>query len=422
MDNKIEKTKSFILYFALTVVGIYFFFLAIVEAKSFFVPLVTGLLLAMLVVPVAKKLESWGVTRGWAALFSDLLLIGFTVLLFWVIGLQIEKIQEDWPQLKKELVRQAKVVDEKLDQFSWLKGQRGISFEEEIKQVTASPLQPSSQQVAGTSVQNDSIPSTTPVQGKNEKVTANNQNTADNGRTSISKSSILSVLKSFFGLLGTMLLIFIYIFFFLLYRDKFKKSLYRFSPNEKNEKTKSIILHSGMVAQQYLWGKFILIIFLAVLYSIGLTISGVKYAIFISVIAAVFSLLPYIGNVIGFIFAAIMALLASGAGLGPLIGVAITFSITQFVESYILEPYIVGHKVDMNPVMTIIAVVFGEFIWGVPGMVLAIPVLGIVKVICDRIEVLQPVGYAIGEEGIEGGDNIFTKFGKWVKSKFHKNE
>ncbi|MGK7389410.1 MAG: AI-2E family transporter [Candidatus Cyclobacteriaceae bacterium M2_1C_046] len=317
MDNKIEKTKSFILYFALTVVGIYFFFLAIVEAKSFFVPLVTGLLLAMLVVPVAKKLESWGVTRGWAALFSDLLLIGFTVLLFWVIGLQIEKIQEDWPQLKKELVRQAKVVDEKLDQFSWLKGQRGISFEEEIKQVTASPLQPSSQQVAGTSVQNDSIPSTTPVQGKNEKVTANNQNTADNGRTSISKSSILSVLKSFFGLLGTMLLIFIYIFFFLLYRDKFKKSLYRFSPNEKNEKTKSIILHSGMVAQQYLWGKFILIIFLAVLYSIGLTISGVKYAIFISVIAAVFSLLPYIGNVIGFIFAAIMALLASGAGLGP---------------------------------------------------------------------------------------------------------
>ncbi|MGK7390378.1 MAG: AI-2E family transporter, partial [Candidatus Cyclobacteriaceae bacterium M2_1C_046] len=97
-------------------------------------------------------------------------------------------------------------------------------------------------------------------------------------------------------------------------------------------------------------------------------------------------------------------------------------SITQFVESYILEPYIVGHKVDMNPVMTIIAVVFGEFIWGVPGMVLAIPVLGIVKVICDRIEVLQPVGYAIGEEGIEGGDNIFTKFGKWVKSKFHKNE
>ena len=395
MENKAAKTKNFILYFALTVVGIYFFFTALIEAKSFFAPLTIGVLLAMLVVPVAKKLEGWGVARGWAAFFSDLILIGFTILLFWVIGLQIKKIQEDWPQLKKELINQAESLDSTLDQFSWLRGSKGVSIENQLRQMTES---------GDTDKQNT------------EKEAGNNPQGSDIGTT-----SIWSVLKSFFGFLGSMLLVFIYVFFFLLYRDKFKKSIYRFAPEGKNEKTKSILLNSGRIAQQYLWGKFILILFLMVFYSIGLTLSGVKYAIFISVIAAVLSLIPYLGNIIGAVFAFLMAILASGSGLGPIIGVAITFSITQFVESYILEPYIVGHKVDMNPVMTIIVVVFGEFIWGITGMILAIPLLGIVKVICDRIEILHPIGYTIGEEGIEGGGNIFTRFGKWIKNKFSGN-
>lgn len=405
MNDKIEKTKIFILYFALIIVGIYFFFLAIIEAQVFFAPLLIGILLAMLVVPIARKLESLGINRGWSAFFSDLILIGFTVLFIWIIGLQIEKIQEDWPQLKKELVKQAKGLDEKLDQYSWLRGQQGLSFEEELKKLTDSKSEANNQQ--------ESVSSGTNESGTSES----DKNNSSSAGSNISKSNIWSIIKSFFGFLGTTLLVFIYVFFFLLYRDKFKKSLLRFSPKEKNENVRDIVDRSGKVAQQYLSGKFILIIFLTVLYSIGLSISGVKYAIFISIIAAVFSLLPYIGNIIGFIFAAVMALLGTGSGVGPLIGVVITFSITQFIESYILEPYIVGHKVDMNPVMTIVAVVFGEFIWGVPGMVLAIPVLGIVKVICDRITVLQPIGYTIGEEGIEGGENIFTKFSKWIKRK-----
>lgn len=407
-----NRIKNFILYSTLTVVGLYFLFGALIYAKSFFVPLVIAILLAMLVVPVASKLEKLGVSRGWAAFFSDLLLVGFTVLLLWVVGLQIKKIKEDWPQLKKELVKQSKKLDKSLDQFSWLQGNKGISFEQKLKSFTNQGQQSETNTGNKDSTQKGEAQSDSPSQS------ATGQTAKSEGGQGMSGSGIRSVLKSFFGFIGSMLLVFIYIFFFLLYRSKFKKSLLKFVPDQHKENTREIVNDSAHIAQQYLWGKFILIIFLAIFYSIGLSIAGIKYAIFISVIAAVLSLLPYIGNIIGAIFAAVMALLATGSGMGPLIGVTITFSITQFIESYILEPYIVGHKVDMNPVMTIVVVVFGEFIWGLPGMILAIPVLGIVKVIADHISYLRPIGYTIGEEGIEGGDNFFEEFEKWIKKKF----
>lgn len=224
-----------------------------------------------------------------------------------------------------------------------------------------------------------------------------------------------------FSFLGTFLLTFIYIFFFLLYRSKFRKAIVKMSPEEKRDNTEKIITNSANVSQNYLFGKLILVVILAVLYSIGLSVSGVQHAILISVLAAVLTLIPYIGNIIGFGLALGMALFSGSAATGA-IGVTVTFAVTQFVESYVLEPYIVGDKVNLNPVFTIIVVVLGNAVWGVIGMLIAIPALGVAKVIFDNIPALNPLGYLFGQEGT-GGDNdsgsIFSKMKHWASSRFN---
>jgi predicted PurR-regulated permease PerM len=87
-----------------------------------------------------------------------------------------------------------------------------------------------------------------------------------------------------------------------------------------------------------------------------------------------------------------------GGGTGMVLGVVITYLVVQFLQTYLLEPVVVGAEVNINPLFTIIILVLGELIWGIPGMVLAIPLLGIVKIICDHIPSLKPYGYLIGSD------------------------
>ena len=193
-------------------------------------------------------------------------------------------------------------------------------------------------------------------------------------------------------------------------------------PPDRQERTEEVIADAAQVAQNYLFGRMLLLLFLAGLYAIGLSISGVQNAILISLLAAVLSLLPYVGNIIGYSVAVALAFVGGG-GAGSVIGVSITFAITQFVESYVLEPYVVGDKVNLNPVFTIIVVVLGGAVWGVVGMLIAIPFLAIAKVIFDHVPALQPLGYLLGEEDTkdddQGDDNSFEKVKQWVEEKFH---
>jgi predicted PurR-regulated permease PerM len=84
--------------------------------------------------------------------------------------------------------------------------------------------------------------------------------------------------------------------------------------------------------------------------------------------------------------------------MGMVIGVLLTYLIVQFLQTYLLEPLVVGAEVNINPLFTIIILVLGELVWGIPGLVLAIPLLGIVKIICDHIDPLKPYGYLIGSD------------------------
>jgi predicted PurR-regulated permease PerM len=139
----------------------------------------------------------------------------------------------------------------------------------------------------------------------------------------------------------------------------------------------------------------------------------VKNAVFFAILCGSLEIVPFVGNLAGSLITIVMSL-AQGAGMEMVIGIVITYSIVQFVQSYILEPLIVGRVVNLHPMFTIIGIVAGEFIWGIAGMVLAIPLLGITKIVCDQIEPLQPYGFLLGDER-KSSRTVIDKVKQWVK-------
>ncbi len=354
----------------------------------------------MVILPLARWFERKGVKRGWAALFSDLAIVLFFGILAGVLSFEAKSFADDWPKIQRQL--EPKVTQ--LQQFIYNK--TGIPVAEQIEKVTE-PVLGESSSAASAQVEQ-------PAQGRQQ---TNTTPQPQEGSSMLFKAG--SFIMKFLGFLATALLTLVYIFFFLLYRDKFTKSIVKLAPGENQVKTKKIITDSVRVSQNYLLGKLALCILIAIIYSIGLSISGLKHAIIIAVLASILTLIPYLGNIIGFGLALAMALL-SGGSTTTLIGVTLTFGITQFLETYTLEPYVVGGKVNLNPVITIIVVVLGNAVWGVVGMLIAIPALGIAKVIFDHIPALNPLGYLFGQEGTEdgNGDDPLDKVKHWAREKF----
>nr|WKN37322.1 AI-2E family transporter [Tunicatimonas sp. TK19036] len=417
------KAQRILTFFTLLIVSLTFFFWGLIQARSFLLPLSVACLLAMIILPVCRWFEGKGLKRGWASFLSVLIIIFFFGALVGVVAAQVKSLTDDWPQIKEK-------IEPKIEQLQQYIAQKtGLSVQEQKQKISSSVPGVAS----GSEAQSDSTKNSSPTDSaqtnlppsQNQTSTQGQEEKAQNESSSASSSllsSAGSVISQFFSTLGTLLLIFVYIFFFLMYRRKFKLSILKMVPDDRQEHAKKVISNSTRVSQKYLFGRILLILFLTVLYAIGLSVSGVRNAILVSMLAAVLSLIPYIGNMIGYGVAIILAFISDG-GFGGAIGVSITFAITQFVESYILEPYVVGDQVDLNPVFTIIVVVLGGAIWGIVGMLIAIPALGIVKVVFDNVTVLQPVGYLFGEEDTEDdeqdSDNIFKKTKRWAMNKFH---
>ena len=160
-----------------------------------------------------------------------------------------------------------------------------------------------------------------------------------------------------------------------------------------------------------------MIVCLWVMYGIGFTIVGVKNAIFFAILCGILEIVPFVGNLTGNAITILFSI-AQGGGTDMIIGILISYALIQFIQTYILEPLVVGRGVSINPLFTIAGIVGMELIWGIPGMVLAIPLLGITKIICDHIEPLKPYGFLIGQEK-QSNSSLLDKVKKWFIDVFH---
>lgn len=348
------KGKQILVYTTLAILAAYFLFMGLAKAKVFLAPMLTAVILALVVLPLSRKMERHNMKRSYASLLNTFFLFLISLGFLALLSLQVKSFVNDWPKIKE-------TMRPKVEEFKTFVFEHTPLSKDEMEQ---------SDKGSGM-----------PYVGSD----------FNSGKRAV------SFFRKSIGFMGTYLLTLIYIFFLLNYRHRFKVFLLRLFPDEKKGEVRGIIHKSAGVAQDYLAGKLILIGLLAVVYSIGLGISGVSNFILVSIIAALFTLIPYIGNIIGLAMAMAFGYLTTGE-TGVLIGVIITFTVSQFLESYVLQPYIVGDKVDLHPFFVIVSVIIGGALWGVIGMILAIPVMAILTVVLLHVPPLHPFGFLFSKK------------------------
>ncbi len=136
---------------------------------------------------------------------------------------------------------------------------------------------------------------------------------------------------------------------------------------------------------------------MATLNTVALLILGVPYAILLGILGAVLNVLPFIGGIIAVLLPLLIAVLTKD-GFQTELWIMIAYVLIQFVDNHFLVPYIVASKVKINALVSIVIVLMGAALWGVSGMFLSLPFLGVLKIVFDRVDGLQPWGKLIGME------------------------
>ena len=226
-----------------------------------------------------------------------------------------------------------------------------------------------------------------------------------------------STISATAGFVSSFSLFLIALFFFLYYRSFLVSFLYRlYSP--KNHGKLNIVLHKVEgVVRNYILGLFAVIAIIAVLNTIGLLALSIEHAIFFGALSAILTIIPYIGVMVGSLLPVFFALITKDSLWYPL-GVMLIFGLVQFLEGNFITPNIVGNQVSVNPFAAILGLFVGGMMLGATGMIFAIPVLAIIKVIFDSIEATEPIGYLIGSPPHD--EHHFEKKRKRAKSLFKR--
>lgn len=355
MSTKFGKLKRATYALLLLILTVY----VLVEARNFLYPIFIAVLFAYLLYPVVKKLETWGVPRVIANLVSIIVALALFITGLVMLYKQLSNFLVDFPSLEEKALRNLdslqQVIDkkfgeEKPDNNQWLREQVQNAFQ-------------------------------------------------------LSGNLLKSILVATTGTLTKFGLMPVYIFLLLYYRNKFVNFLMQLLDSSKHAKAKRIIKQISHVTKRYMTGVVLVILILCVINSTGLLLIGIEYAILLGVISAIFNFIPYFGTLIGGAIPVMYTLMVQGSPSKTL-AVLGFFLLVQFTENNILTPNITGSKVNINPLFTILSIIVGGMIWGIPGMFVAVPYLGMFKIYCDNQPEMSPYSYLLGTRGTE--EHAFT--------------
>jgi AI-2 transport protein TqsA len=202
---------------------------------------------------------------------------------------------------------------------------------------------------------------------------------------------ISSTISIFFSLF----LILFLTFFILNDQDMLKEKLIRAFGKSEKETAENILAEINKQIRGFLLVKFGTSTALAIIFTLGLLIIGVDYAYIWGPLAGLLNLIPYVGSIVG----AVPPLIVAGVqfeAIMPVVWVLLLFVFFQNLEGNIISPKLIGDKLNLSPLAILISVMFWTWLWGAIGIVLAIPITASIKVICDNVESLEPIGILLG--------------------------
>lgn len=210
-------------------------------------------------------------------------------------------------------------------------------------------------------------------------------------------SSLAEFILNTVGSLSGIILLPVFIFFFLIYRDHLTEFIVLLFKEKNQENIKSEIKALRKLVQNYIVGILKVMAILAIMNAGILFGLGIKHAIFFAVFSAILSIIPYLGPFLGAVLPTIYAFLTTDSLFYP-IGILVGYQVIQLIESNILTPKIVGSNVNLNAFITFLGLLVGASIWGVIGMILIIPTLAVLRKIFELSESTQPYALLFGEE------------------------
>ena len=359
--------------------------------RSLWIPLSVAGLIAMLVAPIHHFLTRHGWPRWLGiALSMSLVLLVFAGMVG-AVGRQAAQFAKQWPKIERNVNEQLGKLEESYPRLvpDQLLGLTDTSSGGEATGAASSPVEASSP--SGQSSKESS---------KDSKAIERAASELGSGGGGGIWGSIAKALSMTVSALGALLLIFVFTILLLTQEARLKAFVLRTAVRDDREaEGREVLSEIAQVAQNYLRGQMILVSVLFVIYSIGFSISGLEYAVFAAFLAALMAIIPYIGNIIGGALALAVALVSGGSA--PMIGVLITMSLGQLLENYVLTPIVVGEEVSLNPLSTLVAVVAFGLLWGPIGAVVAIPLVGMLRVVFDAVPAYRNLGLLLGDRPVD---------------------
>ncbi len=211
------------------------------------------------------------------------------------------------------------------------------------------------------------------------------------------KPLIAQTLGSVLGTLTTAFLLPIYTFLLLYYKTLMVNFLYEIFAEQNEAEVRTVLQRVRGAIQSYMYGLLLEGLIVATMNTIALMLLGVQYAVLLGLLGAILNVLPFIGGILAALLPMVVATVTKD-GMHTQVWIAISYIIIQFIDNHFLIPYIVSSKVKINALISIVVVLLGAAVWGLSGMFLAIPFIGILKIIFDRIPEMQPWGRLLGSE------------------------
>lgn len=328
--------------------------------KEIIVPIVYAAILAILLNPLVNFLLRKRINKIIAISFAVALTVILVLVMIYLFSTQLTMFSESYPQLKQKLARTSAELTQ------WVSG----TFNIQVSKINTWTKETQSEAIDDFAV----------------------------GEGILEAGEIIMVL----------VLLPVYLFMILYYKNLLLEFLRRLFKVEYRTVLDQILKDSKRLIETYLIGLVFELIIVAILNSAGLLILGIEYAIVLGIMGAFLNLIPYVGGVVAIALPMIIAYITKESLSYPLLVFGV-YMIIQFIDNNFIIPKIVASRVKINALVSVVAVLIGGAIWGISGMFLSIPLIAIIKVICDHIEPLKPWGFLLGDIVPTSGSFPFIK-------------
>lgn len=331
------------------VVAVVFSVIVLYFGKNLFLLVLISGLFAFLLLPFARSLERW-LPRWAGALIATLALLLVVLGLFFFLGWQFTHFGADLPLLQQKFASKGDTL------FNWIEGRTHLDRRAQLEWFNAH------------------LSELGAMGGK----------------------ALMSLFSSTGSALGSLVPVPFFVFLLLLLKDRFRTFFTKLGATREGA-VLGVMVHISVLSRKYLRGVITVAVIFGTLCSIGFLSIGLEYAVLLGFVLAFLNVIPYIGALIGSLLVAFVALVTKDSAWFAVAGLAVCFTV-QFLDSTIITPKVVGSSVSINPLASMLALIGFGALWGVAGMVLAIPIMGMLKVVCDSIPSLHAWGYLLGEE------------------------